>query len=161
MKNLKLIRLVNEKPYLENNLKKDLHGIVVEESANAVLVLFFNPGNVGDYAIVKVSVQDVVFEKEEIPFKVKAELLCKLDEIIKNAQNYLKPSVVNDYDMVELMVEKEGYSKHGIHKGDIGCVMDSNAVQGYVEVDFNGIDENNNHYGDCISVKISDLKVIK
>ena len=58
-------------------------------------------------------------------------------------------------------LQKEGYSKHGIHKGDIGCVMDSNAVQGYVEVDFNGIDENNNHYGDCISVKISDLKVIK
>ncbi len=113
------------------------------------------------YAIVKVNVRDVVFEKEEIPFKTQAELLLKLEEIIKNAQDYLKPSVVNDYDLVELMVEKESYSRHGIHKGDTGCVMDSNAVQGYVEVDFNGIDGNNNHYGDCVSVKISDLKVIK
>ena len=39
--------------------------------------------------------------------------------------------------------------------------MDNKAVQNYIEVDFSGIDENGNFYGDCISVKIDDLKVIK
>jgi len=28
-------------------------------------------------------------------------------------------------------------------------------------VDFSGIDENGNFYGDCISVKIDDLKVVE
>ena len=50
---------------------------------------------------------------------------------------------------------------YGIHKGDRGCVMEDNAVQNYVEVDFSGIDENGELYGDCISVKIDDLKVIQ
>ena len=39
--------------------------------------------------------------------------------------------------------------------------MDNKAVQNYIEVDFSGIDENGIFYGDCISVKIDDLKVIK
>lgn len=39
--------------------------------------------------------------------------------------------------------------------------MDNNAVQNYIEVDFSGIDKDGKYYGDCISVKIDDLKVIK
>ena len=39
--------------------------------------------------------------------------------------------------------------------------MDNNAIQNYIEVDFSGIDKDGNYYGDCISVKINDLKVIK
>lgn len=68
---------------------------------------------------------------------------------------------IKSYDMVELLVEDEKYTRYGIHKGDRGCVMDDNAVQDYIEVDFSGIDENGNYYGDCISVKINDLKVIE
>lgn len=63
--------------------------------------------------------------------------------------------------MVELLVENAKYAKYGIHKGDKGCVMDDNAVQNYVEVDFSGIDKNGNFYGDCISVNVDDLKVIE
>ena len=63
--------------------------------------------------------------------------------------------------MVELIVEDEKYSKHGVHKGMCGCVMQDYAVQNYIEVDFSGIDENGNFYGDCISVKIDDLKVVE
>ena len=68
---------------------------------------------------------------------------------------------IKSYDMVELLVEDEKYTRYGIHKGDRGCVMDDNDVQDYIEVDFSGIDENGNYYGDCISVKINDLKIIE
>ena len=44
--------------------------------------------------------------------------------------------LLNDYDIVELSVEKERYTQDGIHKGAIGCVMDSNAVDDYILVDF-------------------------
>ena len=42
-----------------------------------------------------------------------------------------------------------------------GCVMDNKVVQNCIEVDFSGIDENGNFYGDCIAVNIKDLKIIE
>ena len=160
MKKLDLVKLINEKPYIKNNLQKDIHGIVVNEDLNQTSVLFFNPQNVGQYAIVNVNIKDIVVEKETLPTNIKKELLSKLDNILTKAKDYLEPVVINEYDMVELLVEEDRYAKYGIHKGDTGCVMDNKAVQNYIEVDFSGIDENGNFYGDCISVKIDDLKVI-
>ena len=161
MKKLDLVKLINEKPYIENNLKKDMHGIVISENANTIAVLFFNPQNIGNYAIVNVSIRDLIIDKEKLTNEVQQEILLNLDKILKNAKSNLEPVEINNYDMVELLVEEDRYTKFGIHKGDRGCVMDNKAVQNYIEVDFSGIDENENFYGDCISVKIDDLKVIK
>ena len=61
-----------------------------------------------------------------------------------------------EYDFVELLVEDEIYSKYGIHKGDKGCIMEIYSFGISAEVDFSGIDENGEYYGDCISVKIED-----
>ena len=83
------------------------------------------------------------------------------DALKSRAKDVLAPIAINEYDMVELLVEEERYAKFGAHKGDVGCVTDNNAVQNYIEVDFSGTDQNGNYYGDCISVKINDLKVIK
>ena len=161
MKKLDLVKLINEKPYLENNLQKDMHGIVISKNSNTIAVLFFNPQNVGNYAVVNVSVCDLIVEKEKLPDKVQQEITVNLDKILEKSKSYLEPIMIKEYDMVELLVEEDRYSKFGIHKGDRGCVMDNKAVQNYIEVDFSGIDENGNFYGDCISVKIDDLKVIK
>lgn len=161
MKKLDLVKLINEKPYIENNLQKDMHGIVVSENINTIAVLFFNPQNIGNYAIVKASERDLIIDKEKLPNEIGQEILLNLDKILEKAKNYLEPVAINEYDMVELLVEENRYTKFGIHKGDRGCVMDNKAVQNYIEVDFSGIDENGNYYGDCISVKIDDLKVIK
>lgn len=161
MKKLDLVKLINEKPYIKNNLQKDMHGIVISENANTIAVLFFNPQNMGNYAIVNVCARDLIIDKEKLPDNIKQELLLNLDKILEKAKSYLEPIIIKEYDMVELLVEENRYSKFGIHKGDRGCVMDNKAVQNYIEVDFSGIDENGNFYGDCISVKIDDLKVIK
>lgn len=161
MKKLDLVKLKNDKPYKTYNLVKDMHGIVVELNFDNADVLFFNPQNVGDYAIVNVKNVDLELEKEKLPVKFEKELLSKLDDIIEKAKNEIQPIKNKEYDMVELLVEEERYTKFGIHKGDRGCVMDNNAVQNYIEVDFSEIDKNGEFYGDCISVKIDDLKVIK
>lgn len=161
MKKLDLVKLINEKPYVKNNLQKDMHGIVISENAVAVAVLFFNPQNIGDYAIVNVSACDLTIDKEKLPKAVQQEILANLDKILRDAKDNFEPVKINNYDMVELLVEEDRYTEFGIHKGDIGCVMDNEAVQNYIEVDFSGIDENGNYYGDCISVKIDDLKVVK
>ena len=161
MKNLDLILLQNEKPYTNFGLQKGIHGVILNINFDILDVLFFNPKNQGDYIIVKINVNDMVIEKE----KLSKNLINKLNEEIKNKKLKSKLKFeslkVKAYDMVELLVENAKYAKYGIHKGDKGCVMDDNAVQNYVEVDFSGIDKNGNFYGDCISVNVDDLKVIE
>lgn len=161
MKKLDLVKLKNDRPYKSHNLIKDMHGIVVDVNFDNADVLFFNPQNVGDYAIVNVKTMDLDLDKEKLPAEFEKELFSKLENLKLKAKNDIEPIAINEYDMVELLVENEKYASFGIHKGDKGCVMDNNAVQNYIEVDFSGIDREGNFYGDCISVKISDLKVIK
>ena len=161
MKKLDLVKFKNDKSYKNFGLVKNMHGIVVELQFDKADVLFFNPQNVGDYAIVNVKLLDLELEKEKLPAEFEKELLSKLDDIIAKAKNEIQPIKIKEYDMVELIVEEDKYTKFGIHKGDIGCVMDNSAVQDYIEVDFSGIDKNGNFYGDCISVKVDDLKVVK
>ena len=161
MKKFDLILLKNEKPYKEYNLVKDMHGIVIKYNFDTLDVLFFNPENQGDYTIAKIYTCDVITEKEQLPDNILKELISKLDTIKTQAKTKIEPLKIKAYDMVELLVEDHKYAKYGIHKGDKGCVMENFAIQDYVEVDFSGIDQNGEYYGDCISVKIDDLKVIK
>lgn len=161
MKMYELVKLTNEKPYKQNNLQKDMHGIVVDKNAGTISVLFFNPQNVGNCIVADVNIHDLSIDKEKLPHKVQQELSEKINVILKKAKNVLDPIVINEYDMVELIVDAEEYTKFGVHKGDRGCVMNNTAVQNHIEVDFSGIDEKGNYYGDCISVKIEDLRVIK
>ena len=161
MKRLDLVKLIDDKSYKSFHLVKDMHGIVIELKFDNADVLFFNPQNVGDYAIVNVKLVDLELEKEKLPAKLEKELLSKLEDIIGKAKNEIQPIKIKEYDIVELLVEEDRYAKFGIHKGDRGCVMDNNAVQNYIEVDFSGIDQKGEFYGDCISVIIDDLKVVK
>ena len=161
MKKLDLVKLKNDKPFKAYNIVKGMHGIVVELNFDNADVLFFNPQNVGDYAIVNVKIMDLDLDKEKLPTEFEKELLSKLETLKLKAKNVIEPIAINEYDMVELLVEEERYTKFGIHKGDRGCVIDNNAVQNYIEVDFSGINQKGEYYGDCISVKICDLKVIE
>lgn len=161
MKKFDLIVLKNEKPYMKFNLEKDMHGIVLEYNFDTADVLFFNPKNQGDYIVANINTCDVLIEKEKLPENIIRELSAKLNTIKIKAKTKLEPLKIKAYDMVELLVEDNKYTQYGIHKGDKGCVMEDYAVQNYVEVDFSGIDENGEYYGDCVSVKIEDLKVLK
>lgn len=160
MKKSDLVKLKNDN-YKSHNLTKDMRGIVIETNYDNTDVLFFNPHNVGDYAVVNIKNEDLESEKEKLPSELEKELSSESDALKSRAKDVLAPIAINEYDMVELLVEEERYAKFGAHKGDVGCVMDNNAVQNYIEVDFSGADKNGNYYGDCISVKINDLKVIK
>ena len=161
MKKFDLVLLKNENPYKQYNLEKNMHGIVLEKYFDTLIVLFFNPKNQGDYITATISVSDVTVCNEKIPEKMINELSSNFDIIKSKSKEKFEPLRIKAYDMVELLVEDSKYTKYGIHKGDRGCVMENYAVQNYVEVDFSGIDENGEFYGDCISVKIEDLKVIQ
>lgn len=161
MKKFDIVKLINCEPYKTQNLLDNMHGIMLETKDKYIDCLFFNPNNVGQCTIATISVVDVAKEKEELPQEIKQEILSKINMIKQKAKSSIEPIKIKDYDLVELTNEDEKYTKYGIHKGDTGCVMDSSAVQNYIEVDFSGVDEKGNYYGDCISVNIDDLKVIK
>ena len=140
MKKLDLVKLINEKPYLKNNLQKNMYGVIINIHTNNADILFFNPKDIGDYAVVRVNTSDISLEKEKLPSNIQIEILSKLDDILSRAKYILEPITIKEYYMVELIVEDNKYAKYGIHKGDIGCVMDNNAVQNYIEVDFSGVE---------------------
>lgn len=161
MKKFDLVQLKNEKPYIASNLTKGTHGVVIDANYDKLDVLFFNPKNQGDCIIVQINANDVIIEKEKLPEKIIDDLNENLENIKLKSKTKFELLRIKAYDMVELLVEDEKYLKFGIHKGDKGRVMDDDAVQNYIEVDFSGIDKDGEYYGDCISVNIDDLRVIE
>ena len=63
------------------------------------------------------------------------------------------------FQQVELLVDNKKYAEFDVHKGDKGTIMEDVAVQDYILVDFGSLDENNNYHGDCISVRLNDVKI--
>lgn len=162
MKKLDIVKLIDDSGYGKFNLKNNMHGIVINVFKNENAdVLFFNPQNDGDYAVIPINVKDLVIEKETLPKNIQDEWQSKMGVILSKAKSIIEPIEINEYDMVELLVEDNKYAKYGVHKGCTGCVMDNHAVENYIEVDFSGIDDDGNFFGDCISVNIKDLKVLE
>lgn len=160
MKKYDIVKLVNETPYKQNNLQKDMRGIIFR-IRDCVEVLFFNNLDTKDYAIVNINKNDLVVENQTLPEQLRQDFLKFEEKILRNAKNFLTTPQISAYQIVELLVEDEKYTKLGIHKGDRGCIMSDKIVANCVEVDFSGIDKKGNYYGDCIPVKIKDVKIIK
>ncbi len=160
MKRYDVVELVKSQDYLDKNLQKGMTGIVMNFDFEFADVMFFNPQNVGEFALIKVKLKDLKQEDYRLPNEIITEISQKNEMLMHKAKDKINPILIKEYDLVELLVEDEKYAKFGIHKGDTGCVMENNAVQDFIEVDFSGIDENGNFFGDCISVKIEDIKVI-
>ncbi len=100
---------------------------------------------------------------EELPEKILSEFDNYLKENIEKLET--KTTFVdlafNEYDTVQLIVEKDKYSKYGIHNGEIGIIAENYGVKKDVLVDFTGVNNNEEFYGACISVNKDDLKLIK
>ena len=150
--------------YKQKNLYLNAYGVVLKNLPNnKSLVIFFNDKIIGDYAIVEVNNIDLKIEKEKLPPKMFEELISsdKLSEKNLMKKQSFKKLLFNECDFVELMVEDEKYSKFQIHKGNTGVIATNSAVDNEILVDFSGIDENGQYYGDCISVNIDDIKKIE
>lgn len=160
-----IVTLINlKKDYKNRNLYANVNGVVLKVLPYEKLqVLFLNDRIVGDYAVVIVDIEDVKKLDIKLPLDFVKELKTsnKLSEKNINGKHEFEELKFSECDLVELLVEDEKYSKFGVHKGDTGVIAIDYAVQNYVLVDFSGIDEQGEYYGDCISVKIDDLKVVE
>ena len=64
-------------------------------------------------------------------------------------------------DLVEVIVEKDKYTKHGVHFGDKGFIVLNEMIKNEMLVDFTGVDENGDIYGEEVSININDLKLVE
>lgn len=155
MKEFDLIKLINNKPYIESNLKNNMHGILLQKKICSADVLFFNPNNLGDFVILEIGLKDFIVEKEELPQEIKNQLKIKLSSLKCNSKTKLEENKLKVFDIVELIVENDKYKKFGLNKGDRGCIIDDKIVKNHVLVDFNNINS-----CECFSINIDDLKLI-
>lgn len=161
MKIYDFVELITSLEYLEDKgIFKEGKGTVIKLENDNASVLFFNEKNMGDYAVANV---DIKFLKTigEFPTGELTELNNFIKNLDQEKHDKLKYPNIKEYDLVELLIEDEKYSKFGVHKGNKGCVISNYAIQNQVEVDFSWVDKNGNFYGDCIVVDVDDLKVLE
>ena len=158
MKQFDWVVLVNDKPYLKNNLEKGCFGVILEINEQDYKICFFNEKNSGDTALVSVNKNDVKKDNYNLSPEVDKLLKENYKELLKD-KDTLNIIPIQDYDVVEVMVEKERYAKAGVHKGEIGHVMDSRGSSNYILVDFPYVPEE--YWGDVLSVDYRDLKILK
>lgn len=110
----------------ERGIHKGCTGIILDMKAEMCFVRFRNTKNKGDYACVNVNKKYLNFwmeePKEDI---VHWERFKASDKIKKDSFN---PQKFLEYDLVELIVEKEKYAKFGVHKGRQGVVMENYCI---------------------------------
>ena len=156
---VKLIK-INDK-YKQYNLYIDATGIVWETLDNRhVKVLFMNKYNECEYAYLVVDTNDLEVTQSDEFFEVKNFINKYFNKIVPIEKGFSKKEF-NAYDDVELLIEDPKFAELGIHKGDIGTIMEDYAANNEVLVDFGRLDENNNFLGDCVSVNLKDLKILK
>lgn len=156
---VKLIK-INDK-YKQYNLYINATGIVWETSDKGhVKVLFMNKYNECEYAYLDVNTNDLEIIQSDEFFEVKNFINKYCNKIVPIEKGFSKKEF-NAYDDVELLIEDPKLAELGIHKGDIGTIMEDYAADNEVLVDFGRLDENNNFLGDCVSVNLKDLKILK
>ncbi len=161
--NYKFVKLINLKEkYKEKNLKLNDYGLVLVEKFNVLTIMFFNENNIGEYVLMDVEALDVEVLDFEIPNKVKQLIEDYLKSHSLKGCDKFSDISFNDCDWVELNVEDKKYAKYNIHKGEKGVITnDGRIIKDEVLVDFTGVDENGELYGDIISVNIHDLKLVE
>lgn len=122
--------LVNEvKDLSKRGIHANYAGLIVRIEDNICTVCFYNPTNRGESAYAKVDKKHLkfFFRSEESVIK-EMETFFPNENIDENGT--LTECDVKEYDVVEVIVEKEEYAKEGVHKGCLGTVMEPYAVEG-------------------------------
>ena len=156
----KITKLTDELQKL--NLQLNFHGIILSSNFDHSEVMFFNDNNIGESTICKVDNKSIKIEDIELPKNIMKEI----DKYLKENSNLEKDTILTkpkfkECDLVEVVVEKDKYTKHGIHCGDKGFIVLNEMIKNEMLVDFTGVDENGDIYGEEVSINIDDLKLVE
>ena len=116
MKKGAMVRIINEKKQKALCIDKEERGIVLQTHSGIADVLFFNPKVMGEYTIKELSIHDLSVESEVLPKEIEQELFSDIEKVYKKAKVGFTPVPFKIGDRVQLIVEDDRYSKHGIHR---------------------------------------------
>lgn len=157
---VKITKLTDELQKL--NLQLDFHGVILSSNFDYSEVMFFNDNNIGESTICKVD--NITIKKEDI--ELPKNIIKEIDKYIKENSNLEKEIILTkpkfkECDFVEVIVEKDKYIKYGVHCGDRGFIVLNEIIKNEMLVDFTGVDENGDIYGEEVSININDLKLVE
>ncbi len=157
---VKITKLTEELQKL--NLQLDFHGIILSSNFDFSEVMFFNDNNIGESTICKVDNKTIKKEDVELPKNIIKEIDKYLKDNMKSEKDIVltKPKF-KECDLVEVIVEKDKYTKHGVHCGDKGFIVLNEMIKNEMLVDFTGVDENGDICGEEVSININDLKLVE
>ncbi len=157
----KIVKLKNLKEeYKKLGLSKDSLGLILNEKNSQCLIMFFNNVNQGDYLVLVMSKVDLEITDMVLPNNLSSEL----EEYIKNNADKIAKKTnfegihFNECDQVELIVDKEKYSKYGLSKGDRGIIASNKATKNKILIDFGKETED---FDGFVSVDFEDLKKVE
>ncbi len=157
----KIVKIKNVKDeYKSIGLNAQSLGLILNEKNSQCLVMFFNNVNQGDYLVLVMSKADLEITDMVLPNNLSSEL----EEYIKrNADKIAKKTnfeviPFNECDQVELIVDKEKYSKYGLSKGDRGIIASNKATKNKILIDFGKETED---FDGFVSVDFEDIKKVE
>ena len=146
---------------LEELTEKGIHngetGVILDIRADKCYVLFLNSQNYGDYAYVKVKSR--YLDYCDFHYGKSIEDFEKFKQTRDLTKDSFKPQKFIEFDLVELIVEKEKYAKYGVHKGMQGVIMETKCIDSCYYVIFT--DESTAEDIADISVHEDDLVLVK
>ena len=156
----KIVKLKNLKEeHVKLGLSKDSLGLLLNEKNSQCLIMFFNNVNQGDYLVLVVNRSDLDITDMVLP----SNLCAELEEYIENNADKISNKTnfeelpFNECDYVELIVEKEKYSKYGLRKGDRGIIASNKATKNKILVDFGNETQD---FDGFVSVDFNDIKKV-
>lgn len=153
------VKLKDELPELaEKGIHQGCDSDVIAVDGDMCKVIFFAPRIYGDYAVVQVEQNALTYISHMSASRI---------EIIKEAVSAMDESKhtrfldvdVYEYDEVEVIVDKEKYAKHGVHKGMTGTVIADYSIRNKWLIEFS--DEESGEDIAILEVHREDFKVIK
>ena len=138
-------------------INKGCRGTIAEIGDKKNLVLFYNHADFGDYAFAWVADEDLDYSG-----KYPEWLLNDFIKFIKTHDPAKKLSFskteLQEYDFVELTVDRKEYADEGVHKGMCGTILNPEKIRGCWQVYFS--DETGADFA-AVPVREEDLKLIK
>ena len=156
------VELVENIPSLTaKGILKGYGGTVVEEFGDVCLVWFSNPKNIGEFAFAYVNEKALKIKFNKIfsdsTIEEMKEMMSAIDVTKKDSLMVIQ---VEEYDKVELIVDKPEYREEGVYKGMQGCVMQPYAVDGKIAILFDNAGENLDESVEIL-VSLKDFKLVE
>ncbi len=129
MKKFDMVNLVkNIDDLVRRGITQGCGGIIVQVNEKNYRVMFMNGNNYGNGIFATVNEKDVKY-LSTFPVQFRAELEEFLNSVdINDETGAFVLCDVKEYDKVELIVEKSKYANEGVHKGMVGCIISSYAI---------------------------------